>query len=66
MAWYSGVFGPGDMNDCGLRLLEFANIYKLTLAITLFPYKTSRKTTWHSPDVVNTQPGQLRPLTQQI
>ena len=46
----SGRFGIGETNERGIRLLEFASSHKLTLANTLFPHKTSRKTTWHSPD----------------
>lgn len=45
-----GQFGVGDTNDRGLRLLEFACTYKLTIANTLYPHKDSRRTTWHSPD----------------
>ena len=44
-----GRFGIGETNDRGIRLLEFANSYHLTLANTLFPHKTSRRTTWHAP-----------------
>lgn len=46
----AGRFGIGDTNDRGLRLLEFASSHSLTLANTLFPHKTSRRTTWHSPN----------------
>ena len=49
-AGISGRFGIGETNDRGIRLLEFASTYKLTLANTLFPHKASRKTTWHSPN----------------
>ena len=45
-----GRFGIGTTNDRGLRLLEFANAHKLTLANTLHPHKQSRTVTWHSPD----------------
>ena len=45
-----GRFGTGETNDRGLRLLEFASSHKLTLANTLFPHKTSRRTTWHAPN----------------
>ena len=40
-----GRFGCGETNDRGLRLLEFAGSHNLTLANTLFPHKTSRRTT---------------------
>ena len=45
-----GRFGVDETNDRGLRLLEFANSHNLTVANTLFPHKTSRRTTWHSPN----------------
>ena len=45
-----GRFGHGQTNERGLRLLEFARSHRLTLANTLHPHKTSRSTTWHSPD----------------
>ena len=46
----AGRFAVGETNDRGLRLLEFASEYKLTLANTLFPHKLSRRTTWHAPN----------------
>ena len=30
--------------------MEFARLHNLTLANTLFPHKTSRRTTWHAPN----------------
>lgn len=48
----AGRFGLGETNDRGLRLLEFARSHKLTAANTLFPHKTSRRMTWHSPNGV--------------
>jgi len=45
-----GAYGLGTTNERGLRLLEFAKSHNLVLANTLYPHKTSRKTTWHSPD----------------
>ena len=39
-----------QLNDRGLRLLEFAKSHNLTLANTLHPHKLSRTATWHSPD----------------
>ena len=45
-----GRFGVGESNDRGMRLLECASKHKLTLANTLFPHKTSRRTTWHAPN----------------
>ena len=38
------------MNDRGLRLLEFASSHRLTIANTLYPHKTPRRTTWHAPN----------------
>ena len=37
-------------NERGQRLLEFASYNDLMVANTFGPHKTSRKTTWHSPD----------------
>ena len=45
-----GKFGLGETNDRGLRLLEFAQSHRLTIANTLHPHKKSRTTTWHSPN----------------
>ena len=45
-----GRFGIGVRNDRGQRLLEFAGKHRLVAANTLFPYKKSRCTTWHSPN----------------
>ncbi|XP_063587738.1 craniofacial development protein 2-like [Penaeus indicus] len=45
-----GRFGLGITNDRGQRLLEFACNHNLTLAITLYPHKTSRRETWHAAD----------------
>jgi hypothetical protein len=45
-----GQFGPGETNDRGLRLLEFAFSQRLTNANTLYPHKLSRRTTWHAPN----------------
>ena len=39
-----GCFGTGETHDRGLRLLEFASTHKLTLANTLHPHKSSRRT----------------------
>ena len=46
----TGKFGIGETNERGLRLLQFARSHRLTLANTLFPHKTSRRTTWHAPN----------------
>ena len=50
--WYDtvGKFSIGNMNERGLRLLEFAKQNQLVIANTLFNHKESRRTTWHSPD----------------
>ena len=45
-----GRYGVGETNDRGLRLLEFASSHRLTIANTLYPNKTSRRTTWHAPN----------------
>merc|ERR1712002_109576 len=45
-----GRYGVGETNDRGLRLLEFAQHHRLTIANTLFPHKMSRRTTWHHPN----------------
>ena len=39
-----------ESNERGLRLLEFASFNDLMLANTLGPHKSSRITTWHSPN----------------
>lgn len=39
-----------ETNGRGLRLLEFAQRDRLTLAKTLHPHQKSRTTTWYSPD----------------
>lgn len=44
-----GKFGLGNTNARGLRLLEFAQSHRLTIANTLHPHKKSRTVTWHSP-----------------
>ena len=46
----AGRFGLGLTNERGLGLLEFAKYHDLVLANTLHPQKSSRKSTWHSPD----------------
>ena len=45
-----GHHGLGVTNDRGLRLLEFAKFYELTICNTFQKGKRSRKATWHSPD----------------
>lgn len=40
----------GETNKCGIRWLEFANSYRLTVVNILFPNKLSRRTTWHAPN----------------
>ena len=47
-----GKFGLGETNERGQKLLEFAKRHQLTAANTLFNHKTSRRTTWHSPNGV--------------
>ncbi|MGL4418375.1 MAG: reverse transcriptase domain-containing protein [Plesiomonas shigelloides] len=44
-----GKFGLGETNDRGLRLLEFAQSHRLTVANTLHPHKKSRRVTWQAP-----------------
>ena len=45
-----GRYGVGETNDRGLRLLEIPSSHRLTIANILYPYKTSRRTTWHAPN----------------
>jgi exonuclease III len=44
-----GKFGWGETNERGIRLLEFAQSHRLTIANTLHPHKKSRTVTWQSP-----------------
>lgn len=46
----AGQFEIGETNYRGIRLLDFASKRKITIANTLFPYKVSRRTPWHSPN----------------
>lgn len=45
-----GRYGIWETNDRGLRLLEFARIHRLNLAITIHSHKLPRTTTWDSPN----------------
>ena len=45
-----GKFGVGNTNERGMKLLEFAKRYQMTIVTTLFDHKQSRRATWHSPD----------------
>ena len=44
-----GKFGWSETNDRGVRLLEFAQSHRMTIANTLHPHKKSRTVTWQSP-----------------
>ena len=46
-----GPSAVGETNERGHRLMEFAHRHNVALVNTLFPYKISRRTTSHSPDV---------------
>lgn len=45
-----GMFGIGDRNENGDRLIDFALNYNLKIANTFFNKKESRKWTWVSPN----------------
>lgn len=45
-----GQFVTGESNGRGIRMLKFANRYRLIVANTPFPHKLSRTTTWHAPN----------------
>ena len=45
-----GMYGIGERNERGERLIEFATSRKLYIANSKFPKKSSRKWTWKSPD----------------
>ena len=50
---WQGTCGPpynDDINERGLRLLEFATFNDLVLANTSGHHKAFRKWTWHSPN----------------
>ena len=40
----------GEMNENGLKLVEFCEANELVIGGSLFPHKNLHKTTWKSPD----------------
>ena len=47
-----GVFGVGNRNNNGQRLLEFCAEHRLCVTNTIFKHKIEHKATWTSPDGV--------------
>ena len=45
-----GIYGVGDCNERGERLLQFCAINNLTIVNTLYKHNLLRRVTWTSPD----------------
>ena len=50
-----GMYGKGEVNSNGYRLLDFAKSYSLKLTNTFYKHKQCHRSTWESPIKVNVQ-----------